>query len=157
MVLDVADHQGASCGNQQGEQQHHQHRHVHTIDTEILQRPHRTGHHTGSGRTGQTDEVALVDLADLGIESGQTQGGAGRIDEGNGQTDIAQAGQCPLVGQQRGRQAEGNHVRQRVVLGTKSALGIGHARHTPVETVQHHGHEDGDRGNLVLAIHGTDD
>ena len=110
-----------------------------------------------NAHTGQADEIALVGLADLGVETSQTQGGARNVDEGDHPADLAEAAKRPFEGDQRRRHTEGDHVRQRVVLGAEGALGVGQASHAAVQSIEDHGHEDSDGGVGELAAHAIDD
>src|SRR3546814_817635 len=160
VVLDIADHQ-QTCGRDHQREQHDQYeRQIDSANTNLIQcpdSPDPTGDYSRRSRASQTNEPALVHLTDLRIETRQTQSGASDIYEGDGETNITQFGQCPLVRQHCGGQTKGNHVRQRIVLGTKCALGIGETSHAPIQTIEHHGDEHRGGGHVDVAVNRGDD
>ena len=83
----------------------------------------------------------------------QSQGRAGAIDEGGDPTELAHALQGELVDHQRGGDAERHHVGQAVVLGAKGTLRVRHAGDPAIETVEHHGDENGHRRMLETPVH----
>jgi hypothetical protein len=50
-----------------------------------------------------------------------------------------------------------DHIGQRVHLLAKSALGVGHSRHTAIQTVQHHSTKHTYRRQIEAVVHGHDD
>ena len=112
----------------------------------------RSGHHeqdrrqgAGGGRRRQADEVALVDVARLHVEAGETGRGADQEEERRQPAGAPELFEPPQIGEQGRRHAEGDQVGERVVLPPEVALGAGHARDAAVEAVEDRRHEDEQR------------
>ena len=58
----------------------------------------------------------------------------------------------PNEGQNAGRNAEGNHVSQRIQLPAKIAAGIGQARNASVQSVKWDGKQDGDGRQIEMRL-----
>ena len=70
---------------------------------------------------------------------------------------LADADHAPLIDQHRGRDTEGHHVREAVVLLAEGTLGARPARHAAVEAIEHHGDEDRAARQREVAVDGRDD
>ena len=115
--------------------------------------PDEAGDDGGGGRAGQADEHGFVGNADLDVEAGEAQRGAGGVDEGGepaqfGGVDRFDGGevQRPLVDDDRRGDAEGDEVGERVVLHAEFGFGVGEAGDAAVAAVEDHGDEDEDGG-----------
>ncbi len=58
----------------------------------------------------------------------------------------------PHKGQQAGRNAESDHVGQRIELAAKIGHRVGHARDAPVKRIKRDGKENGDRGPVKVHL-----
>ena len=123
----------------------------------VCGQPDEAGDHGRCSWRREALKITLVDHAGVDVEAGQAQGSASAVHEGCDPAPAPQRVECPDVGHQSGRSAERHHVGERIHLLAKSALGIGHAGDPPVQTVQHHGRKNGDRGHFKTAVHGHHD
>ena len=88
----------------------------------------------------------FIDLADQGVKQRQPQRGAGAIDESDAVAEFAELGKLPVVNNQRGGDAEADHIGQAVELFAERALAVGPAGDAAVHAVEQHGDEHGDGG-----------
>ena len=74
-----------------------------------------------SCRNRKPDEVPLVHDVDLDVEAGEPAGAADHEEERDGEAEAVEAGERPLVGEERRRDAERDDVGQRVELDAEVA------------------------------------
>ena len=108
-------------------------------------------------RRRQSLEVTLVDHTGIDVEARQAQRSAGAIDKRGDPAPAPQPLQRPHVGDERGCGTERHHVGQRIHLLAERALGVGHARHAPIQAVEHHGAENANGCHVEAAVHRHDD
>ena len=123
------------------------------LDAQVVHHPDETGHQSRGRRGRQALEVALVDHGGVDVETRQPQGRACAVDEGRDPAPATEPFKSPLVGDQRWRGAERDHVGQRIHLLAERALGVGHACHPTIQAVQHHGHEHSGGREVEAAVH----
>src|SRR4030095_2207023 len=104
----------------------------------------------------QPDEVAAVGHPRVDVEASQTEGTADREQEGPEPRGAAERGQREGVQHERGRDAERDHVGERVELHTELAGSVGETRHLAVQHVHHHRHEQRDRRLYESRLGGQD-
>ena len=153
VVTQIADHEQRAQDSDQHGGRHHEARFARR---DGIAEPHQGGDQRGRRRAWQPLKITLVGDPDLSVEACEPERGAGGIHERHHEAEFAQAAQRPLIHHERWRHAERHHIRQAVVLRTEIALGIGHARDATIHTVEHHRHQDRDRGGLKAAIDGGD-
>src|SRR5258708_6756642 len=83
-------------------------------------------------------------------EAGQADGAAGGVDGADDHAPRAHGEERPLVDENGGRDAEGDHVGEAVELDAELALRLGHAGDAAVEGVEEVAEEDGDGGSVEL-------
>ena len=126
--------------------------------------PDEAGHGGRGRRTRQALEVTLVAGGRMNVETRQPQRRAQRIEERDDPAEAAPLGavltdadHAPLVDQHGGRDAEGHHVGEAVVLLAEGTLGARPARHAAVEAIEQHGDEDRAARQREVAVDGCDD
>ena len=91
------------------------------------------------------------------VEAGQPEGDGGDVDVTEDPGEAAGVGEVEEVDQQRGRDAEGDHVHQRVQLGAESGAGAREPGHPAVQHVQDPGEHDEPARPPEVAVEGGDD
>ena len=86
--------------------------------------PDKTHHQSGACGACQSLEKALVNETDIGIETSQTDTGAGTEDKGRGPTQSAKIFKCELKCNQSRANTESGHVRDGVKLFAETALRV---------------------------------
>ena len=119
----------------------------------VARKPQKPRHQRRSCGARQPLKEALVDDVDVGVEARQAKRRAGAVDERRDPAEAPQVLQRPLVDDEGRRSAEADHVGERVVFRAERALGPRQSRHAPVEGIEDHRDEDGDRGVVEALIH----